>query len=111
MPVRLNITIEHLEMLKGIPRVANTDVHLVPVVENTPREPELTAPPAIPPAVRVPVREGLGSRIRGLFAGRALSFGTLRLKCGVTAWARASLDCSSKSRPACSRSTIGSDGR
>ena len=36
-----------------------------------PREPELTAPPAIPPAVRVPVREGLGGRIRGLFAGKA----------------------------------------
>jgi methylthioribulose-1-phosphate dehydratase len=37
------IVIEHLEMLKGIPGVANTDQHLVPVVENTPREPELTA--------------------------------------------------------------------
>jgi len=37
------IVLEHLEMLKGIPGVANTDQHLVPVVENTPREPELTA--------------------------------------------------------------------
>ncbi|MEX0875667.1 MAG: methylthioribulose 1-phosphate dehydratase [Actinomycetota bacterium] len=37
------ITIERLEMLKGIPGLANTDRHLVPVVENTPREPELTS--------------------------------------------------------------------
>ncbi len=37
------IIIERLEMLKGIPGVANTDRHLVPVVANTPREPELTA--------------------------------------------------------------------
>ena len=37
------IAIERLEMLKGIPGVSNTDRHLVPVVENTPREPELTA--------------------------------------------------------------------
>ena len=29
-----------------------------------PQEPELTAPAAVPPAVRVPVREGLGARIR-----------------------------------------------
>jgi len=36
------ITIERLEMLKGIPGLSNTDRHLVPVVENTPREPELT---------------------------------------------------------------------
>src|SRR5438270_11652496 len=35
----------------------------------TPREPELTAPAAVPPAQRVPVREGLGARIRGLFTG------------------------------------------
>jgi methylthioribulose-1-phosphate dehydratase len=37
------ITIERLEMLKGIPGVTNTDRHLAPVVENTPSEPELTA--------------------------------------------------------------------
>jgi methylthioribulose-1-phosphate dehydratase len=37
------IVIERLEMLKGIPGLANTDRHLVPVVDNTPREPELTA--------------------------------------------------------------------
>jgi len=37
------IVIEHLEMLKGIPGLSNTDRHLVPVVENTPREPQLTA--------------------------------------------------------------------
>jgi methylthioribulose-1-phosphate dehydratase len=36
------IAIERLEMLKGIPDVTNTDRHLVPVVDNTPREPELT---------------------------------------------------------------------
>ena len=36
------IAIERLEMLKGIPDVANTDRHLVPIVDNTPREPELT---------------------------------------------------------------------
>ncbi len=36
------ITIERLEMLKGIPGLSNTDRHLLPVVENTPREPELT---------------------------------------------------------------------
>src|SRR5947208_14686053 len=36
-----------------------------------PREPELKAPGVPPPALRVPVREGLGSRIRGLFAGHA----------------------------------------
>ena len=36
------IVIEQLEMLKGIPDVANTDRHLVPVVENTAREHELT---------------------------------------------------------------------
>lgn len=37
------IVIERLEMLKGIPGLANTDRHLVPVVDNTVREPELTA--------------------------------------------------------------------
>jgi methylthioribulose-1-phosphate dehydratase len=37
------IAIERLEMLKGIPGVANTDRHLVPVVDNTPREPQLTS--------------------------------------------------------------------
>lgn len=36
------IAIERLEMLKGIPGLANTDRHLVPVVDNTPREPQLT---------------------------------------------------------------------
>lgn len=37
------IVIERLEMLKGIPGLSNTDRHLVPVISNTPREPELTA--------------------------------------------------------------------
>jgi methylthioribulose-1-phosphate dehydratase len=37
------IVIEGLEMLKGIPGVANTDRHLVPIVDNTAREPELVA--------------------------------------------------------------------
>ncbi len=37
------IVIERLEMLKGIPGLENTDRHLVPVVDNTPREPELSA--------------------------------------------------------------------
>ena len=36
------IVIERLEMLKGVPGVSNTGRHLVPVVANTPREPELT---------------------------------------------------------------------
>jgi methylthioribulose-1-phosphate dehydratase len=36
------IVIERLEMLKGIPGVTNADRHLVPVVANTAREPELT---------------------------------------------------------------------
>ena len=36
------IVIEHLEMLKGIPDVANTERHLVPIVDNTARESELT---------------------------------------------------------------------
>ena len=37
------IVIERLEMLKGIPGLSNTDSHLVPILTNTPREPELTA--------------------------------------------------------------------
>jgi fused signal recognition particle receptor len=41
------------------------------VARPAPREPELTAPAAVPPAVRVPVKEGLGSRIRGLFGSGA----------------------------------------
>ena len=36
-----------------------------------PREAELTAPAAVPPSVKAPVREGLGARIRSLFAGKA----------------------------------------
>jgi methylthioribulose-1-phosphate dehydratase len=36
-----HLAIRDLEMLKGIPGVTNTDTHLVPVVRNTPREPEL----------------------------------------------------------------------
>ena len=36
-----HLEIRDLEMLKGIPGVANTDAHLVPVIRNTPREPEL----------------------------------------------------------------------
>jgi len=35
------LAIEHLEMLKGIPGVTNADRHLIPVVANTAREPEL----------------------------------------------------------------------
>jgi len=35
------LAIERLEMLKGIPGVTNADTHLVPVVGNTAREPEL----------------------------------------------------------------------
>jgi methylthioribulose-1-phosphate dehydratase len=38
-----HIAIRDLEMLKGIPGVTNTDVHLVPVISNTPREPELVS--------------------------------------------------------------------
>ena len=38
-----HLEIRDLEMLKGIPGVTNTDVHLVPVVRNTPREPELVS--------------------------------------------------------------------
>lgn len=41
--VEHELVIEKLEMLKGIPGLRNTDIHLVPVVENTPREPDLTA--------------------------------------------------------------------
>jgi methylthioribulose-1-phosphate dehydratase len=36
-----HIEIRNLEMLKGIRGVSNRDVHLVPVIENTPREHEL----------------------------------------------------------------------
>ena len=36
-----HLEIRELEMLKGLPGVANTDTHLVPVIPNTPREPEL----------------------------------------------------------------------
>jgi methylthioribulose-1-phosphate dehydratase len=36
-----HIAIQKLEMLKGIRGVANRDVHLVPVIRNTPREGEL----------------------------------------------------------------------
>lgn len=36
------LTIADLEMLKGLPGVSNTDTHLVPVIENTEREPQLT---------------------------------------------------------------------
>jgi len=37
------LAIARLEMLKGIPSVTNTDRHLVPVVANTAREPDLVA--------------------------------------------------------------------
>jgi methylthioribulose-1-phosphate dehydratase len=36
-----HLVVRDLEMLKGIPGVTNTDVHLVPVIRNTPREREL----------------------------------------------------------------------
>jgi methylthioribulose-1-phosphate dehydratase len=36
-----HVAIRELEMLKGIRGLTNLDVHLVPVVRNTPREPEL----------------------------------------------------------------------
>ena len=36
-----HIAIRDLEMLKGIPGLTNRDTHLVPVIRNTPREPEL----------------------------------------------------------------------
>jgi methylthioribulose-1-phosphate dehydratase len=38
---RDHLVIRDLEMLKGLPGVGNQDVHLVPVIRNTPREPEL----------------------------------------------------------------------
>lgn len=38
---RDHLEIRDLEMLKGIPGLGNEDVHLVPVIRNTPREPEL----------------------------------------------------------------------
>jgi methylthioribulose-1-phosphate dehydratase len=37
-----HLVIERLEMLKGLPGVSNADQHLVPVIANTEREPELT---------------------------------------------------------------------
>jgi len=40
---RDHLEIRDLEMLKGIPGVGNQDVHLVPVIRNTPREAELVA--------------------------------------------------------------------
>jgi methylthioribulose-1-phosphate dehydratase len=36
-----HLAIRDLEMLKGIPGVTNADIHLVPVIRNTPRESEL----------------------------------------------------------------------
>jgi methylthioribulose-1-phosphate dehydratase len=36
-----HLVVRDLEMLKGIPGVTNADVHLVPVIRNTPREAEL----------------------------------------------------------------------
>jgi len=38
-----NLTISELEMLKGIRGLSNRDVHRVPVIDNTAREPELVA--------------------------------------------------------------------
>ena len=38
-----HLEIRDLEMLKGVRGVANRDVHLVPVIRNTPRESELVA--------------------------------------------------------------------
>jgi methylthioribulose-1-phosphate dehydratase len=37
-----HVAIRDLEMLKGIRGVGNRDTHLLPVIRNTPREPELT---------------------------------------------------------------------
>jgi len=37
-----HLAIRDLEMLKGIRGIGNRDVHLVPVIRNTPRESELT---------------------------------------------------------------------
>ena len=37
-----HVAVRDLEMLKGIRGVGNRDVHLLPVIRNTPREPELT---------------------------------------------------------------------
>lgn len=54
-----HIAIRDLEMLKGIRGVANRDVHLVPVIRNTPRESELVAQ----------IRAALGEpRFAGTFA-------------------------------------------
>lgn len=36
-----HVAIEGFEMLKGIPGVGNRDTHVLPVIRNTPREPEL----------------------------------------------------------------------
>jgi methylthioribulose-1-phosphate dehydratase len=36
------LSVRRLEMLKGITGVGNTDDHAVPVIDNTPREPDLT---------------------------------------------------------------------
>ena len=52
-----HVAIRDLEMLKGIRGVANRDVHLVPVIRNTPREPEL-----VEPARRRPRRSALRPR-------------------------------------------------
>jgi methylthioribulose-1-phosphate dehydratase len=38
-----HVAIRDLEMLKGIRGVGNREVHLLPVIRNTPREPELVA--------------------------------------------------------------------
>src|SRR4051812_47270880 len=40
---RDHLAVHDLEMLKGIPGVTNTDTHLVPVIRNTAREPELVS--------------------------------------------------------------------
>lgn len=40
---RANLRIDHLEMLKGIRSVANSDTHLVPVIDNTAREADLAS--------------------------------------------------------------------
>jgi methylthioribulose-1-phosphate dehydratase len=59
-----HLVIRDLEMLKGIPGVTNTDTHLVPVIRNTPREPELVsqleevlADPRFSPSHAVVVRD------------------------------------------------------
>ncbi len=42
-PVRDELAISNLEMLKGVRGLTNRDVHRVAVIDNTPREPELVA--------------------------------------------------------------------